>query len=258
MTAHEHILQLRPCAGFGNRLRALVSGMCAAQDAERYLQVRWCQEVGICRGDLLTFFTPTSFPKFVMIENVVPGTASIDEIPCNSPADWDHAFQQCNSTISPVSIASHAHFHQTDPERWTNHLRTLQPNPRLKAQILNLFQNSTTVVGVHVRRTDNHMSIKNSPTAAFIDAMDAYPQTTMFFVASDDDRERIAMQARFPGRILTAARFLERTTTNGGVDAFLDFLGLSMCSEILGSHYSSFNEMAAAYGGIQLKVIKTT
>jgi hypothetical protein len=85
--------------------------------------------------------------------------------------------------------------------------------------------------------------------------MAAYPLTTLFFVASDDDSERKTMQARFPGRILVAASIIDRFTFNGGVNSFLDFLGLSKCSEILGSASSSFSEMAAAYGGIPLKIV---
>jgi hypothetical protein len=255
MPVPEHFIDLTPSAGFGNRLRALISGICAAEDCNRILHVLWRQEVGVYRGELTIIFSEQSFPSFVRIESIAPGSEEDpNQTLCNSPDDWSAVLQTINSSILPVSIKSYGQFYQSDPLRWMHHLQSLQPNPIFKAFIDNLFSNRS-VVGVHIRRTDNIISIQNSPTSAFVAAMRAYPRTTFFFVASDDDSERKTMQAIFPGRILIAASIIDRLTVNGGVNSFLDFLGLSMCSEILGSASSSFSEMAAAYGGISLKVI---
>jgi hypothetical protein len=251
----EHLIDLTPAAGFGNRLRAIISGICAAEDYNRILHVLWRQEVGVCRGELLNFFMKGSFPSFVQIESVQPGSPeSPNQIACNSADEWSTVKEKMNSSILPVSIKSHGQFHQSDPVRWKRYLQALQPNPMYKAVIEQLFINKS-VVGVHIRRTDHIISIQNSPTAAFVTAMRAYPPTTFFFVASDSETERKTMETIFPGRILIAASILDRMTVNGGVSSFLDFLGLSMCSEILGSASSSFSEMAAAYGGKTLKVI---
>ena len=255
MSVPEHFIDLTPSAGFGNRLRALISGICAAEDCNRILHVLWRQEVGVYRGELTIVFTEQSFPSFVRIESIAPDSPEDpNQTLCNSPDDWSALLQTINSSILPVSIKSYGQFYQSDPVRWTRHLQSLQPNPIFKAFIDNLFS-SRPVVGVHIRRTDHIISIQNSPTSAFVAAMRAYPRTTLFFVASDDDSERKTMQAIFPGRILVAASIIDRFTVNGGVNSFLDFLGLSMCSEILGSASSSFSEMAAAYGGIPLKVV---
>ena len=251
----EHYIHLTPSAGFGNRLRALISGICAAEDCNRILHVLWRQEVGVYRGELTTLFTEQSLPPFVRVESITPGSEEDpDLITCNSPDDWSAVLQTINSSILPVAIKSYGQFYQSDPVRWTRHLQSLRPNPIFKAFIDNLFSNRS-VVGVHIRRTDHTISIQNSPTPAFVAAMRAYPSTTLFFVASDDDSERKTMQAIFPGRILVAASIIDRFTFNGGVNSFLDFLGLSMTSEILGSASSSFSEMAAAYGGIPLKIV---
>jgi hypothetical protein len=111
-------------------------------------------------------------------------------------------------------------------------------------------------MGIHIRRTDHLAAIQKSPTEAFIKAMREYPPETRFFVATDSEAERNALKVVFGQRILTIATVLNRETFVGGVDAFLDFLGLSLCSEILGSAESSFSQMAAAYGGCPLKVIR--
>ena len=255
MTTHEHFIDLTPGAGFGNRLRAIISGICAAEDCNRILHVLWRQEVGICRGELLNFFMKDSLPPFVQIESIIPSSPEQpNQIACNSPDEWVAIQEKINSSILPVAIKSHGQFHQSDPARWKQHLQALQPNPMYKAIIDYLFRDKS-VVGVHIRRTDHIISIQNSPTSHFVAAMRAYPPTTFFFVASDSETERKTMQTIFPGQILIIASILDRMTMNGGVNSFLDFLGLSMCSEILGSDSSSFSEMAAAYGDKPLKII---
>jgi len=116
---------------------------------------------------------------------------------------------------------------------------------------------SGPIVGVHIRRGDNNASIKESPSELFWEAMTAYPEATMFYVATDSMEEREEAVRRFPGRILTgSATILSRNDPFGCREAMLDFYCLSRCSEILGSYYSSFSEMAAAYGGVPLRVMK--
>jgi hypothetical protein len=113
------------------------------------------------------------------------------------------------------------------------------------------------IVGVHIRRGDNRTSIQESPSELFWEAMAAYDPSVIFYLATDSMREREEAERRFPGRILTGSgTILSRNDPFGCREGMLDFYCLSRCSEILGSYYSSFSEMAAAYGGAPLRVIK--
>lgn len=170
---------------------------------------------------------------------------------CLSQNDWD-----TERRLQSITIKSYGHFHRTDPERWLQYFRGLKPKKKLLDKLDTTFQGQKAV-GVHIRRTDNTHSIKGSPTAAFFEAMDQYPPTTLFYVATDDISERYALVNRYPGRLLPRATLnLERHTRKGVEGAALEFFALARCTEVLGSAASSFSELAALYGGCPLKVIR--
>lgn len=217
--------------------------------------MHWREEVGICRGKFTDMFTPESIPPFMFVRYVDFRTpTATDEILCNSQQVWDTL--AARPARIPITINSYGQFHTTDSNRWLNHLRALKPNPFYLARVKAVLKEGSPIMGIHIRRTDHLAAIQKSPTEAFIKAMREYPPETRFFVATDSEAERNALKVVFGQRILTIATVLNRETFVGGVDAFLDFLGLSLCSEILGSAESSFSQMAAAYGGCPLKVIR--
>lgn len=231
-------MQLQVCAGLANRLRATVSGLCAAEDLSENLILSWPLEFsfGAAWDDLF-----------------YPINATIIRSPLDSPkmclnkADW-------SSQQPPIKIKSYGQFHRTDQPRWLGHLRSLRPKEVYLQRVRALF-GETRPVGVHIRRTDNVHSILNSPTESFIKEMLKLPEA-VFFIATDDKKELELISREFPGRILSQSTHLNRHTLEGIQDAFVDFLALSQCSQILGSAASSFSEIAAAYGDIPMHVIR--
>jgi hypothetical protein len=178
---------------------------------------------------------------------------------CLSPADWERIAAGWRDPRLEVNLKSCGQFYERDMGRWLAALRSLRPRPALEAHVDEVLRagGSGPLVGVHIRRTDNAKAIAESPTAAFVVLMDAYPPETRFVVATDDAAERAFFESRYGGdRVITVAEVLNRSSTLGGIDAFLDFLALSKCQEILGSFNSSFSELAAAYGGCPLKVVR--
>jgi len=247
-------IQLQPCAGLANRLRALVSGICGAEDLRRPLRIIWTREYGVYAADFAELFNlpAMDLPEWISIHDVGMGDTGAQQ--CLTPADW--LIETRKPPFIPIAIKSYGQFHQSDPVRWQRWLRALKPHPRL-ASLLNSILNGAKPVGVHLRRGDNAQAIAQSPTEAFEAAMDAYPDDTVFFVSSDHAGDKARLIARYPGRVLVAATTLDRLSLQGGLQAFLDFLGLARCTEILGSAGSSFSEIAALYGGCKLRVIKS-
>lgn len=114
------------------------------------------------------------------------------------------------------------------------------------------------VVGVHVRRTDQVMSTKHSPTSAFITLMqnelEARPKTR-FFLATDDRREESMIREAFPDIVLThTKKSLDRNEPHAIRDALIDMYCLSRCRKIIGSYSSTFCQAAAQIGGIELQL----
>lgn len=253
-------LELIPCAGFANRLRAMVSGMCAAEDLSSSLLVLWKQEPNILIAPFSFLFDTETLPAFLQIEEAVgqPHSGWLTAREVITQEDWDSWLDHVGSA-RPIKIKSHGHFYRNAPERWLNHLRSLQMNIAIQAERDIIFGDvyDRQVVGVHIRRGDNKRAIKESPTELFIDAMAAYPKSTLFYLATDSMEERRTILANFLERVIVGSQDIAgRNDPFGCREAVLDFLCLSKCSEILGSYYSSFGEMAAAYGGVPLRVLR--
>lgn len=113
-------------------------------------------------------------------------------------------------------------------------------------------------VGVHIRRTDNAVSMGKSTTEQFVAEMErelaAHPETR-FFLATDDQSEEDFLRSRFPGRILSNQhRTIDRNSVAGMHDALLDLYCLAASDKLIGSYWSSFTDIAADMRGIE-KVI---
>ena len=231
----ERHIYLQVCAGLANRLRATVSGIRAAEELGCGITISWPKEAVFGatwsdlfeRGDLPTWIqftdTPIKGAKICLTADEFAAAAAL-------PGD--------------IRIKSYGCFRPLD----TQWLRRLKPRP----EFLPTFGSP---VGVHIRRTDNIASILNSPTPAFHAAIAALPATKLF-LATDDPKERTAFIYSYPGRVVTLpTECYHRDLKEGIEQGFREFLGLAACSEILGSVGSSFSELAAAYGGVPLRLI---
>lgn len=255
------VLEIHPCAGLANRLRAVASAICAAQDLSRACVIVWKQEPGIYTGTFRAIIDVDSLPVGVYVNDGTYVQSDHKQQMCLSPADWERIATGWRDPRLHINLKSFGHFYQKDEARWLAALRSLRPKPTLESHVCKILgldpDSRPPLVGVHIRRTDNLKAIQESPTAAFVVLMDAYPPETRFVVATDDPVERAFFEERYGGdRVITVAEVLNRTSSMGSIDAFLDLLALSKCQEILGSFHSSFSEIAAAYGGCPLKIVR--
>ncbi len=251
-------LTFEACAGLGNRLRALASAMAAASDLSRNLLVIWCVRPNEMFGRFRDLFNTDLLPPWVVeFAGYQPKLWDGAQKEILSQADWD-AFCVKHEPSHQIIIKSHGQFYSRNQAKFLQMLRSLRPNPAIYKI---LYESLGTAdmkqfVGVHIRRTDNQKAIRASPTPAFVVAMQSYPVTQKFYVATDDEVEREFLVQLFGAeRIKFAANNLDRNHPVGAFDSMVDFVALSMCREVLGSVVSSFSEMAAAYGGTPLKLV---
>jgi len=262
MAAASPPLELMPCAGLANKLRAIVSGMCWAQDMDTRLHVVWRSEIRLLIGQFYTYFDIQSVPSWVTIEEclTVPNS-SWNDVRTICSADEFVQYMEQHMDRRPYRLKSYSRFHNSDNERWLDMLRCLKPHPNFLVRRNQIFGPvGAPVVGVHIRRTDNAKSIKFSPSHLFWDAMEACSPDTVFYIATDDPAERREAIRRFgAARILVGyATILGRDTMEGGHQGMLDMYCLSTCSKILGSYWSSFSEMAAAWGNVPLETMNAS
>ncbi len=114
-------------------------------------------------------------------------------------------------------------------------------------------------VGIHIRRSDNILSIKHSPTEEFekiMSGMIASGYCNHFFLSTDSPEEERRLVERFGDKILSHPKnTFDRNVCNSIKDAIIDLYCLAGCKQIVGSYWSSFSETAANIGNKELIII---
>jgi hypothetical protein len=109
-------------------------------------------------------------------------------------------------------------------------------------------------IGIHIRRTDNRISIENSPTELFAQSIEkeiALNPNVNFFLASDCATTKQQLYNRYGDRIITNFDKSERATKEGIQQALVELYTLSRARKIYGSYWSSFSHTAADISGIE-------
>lgn len=116
------------------------------------------------------------------------------------------------------------------------------------------------VVGCHIRRTDNAISIKNSSIEKFerqLDALfEADAEVKVFLCSDDEDVKRHFVERYGDCKIVTRHSVLERDSWRGIADAVVEMWLLSRARVIYGSYWSSFSDISASLGHSKLVVVK--
>ncbi len=236
-------------AGMGNRIRALVSAICLAEDLGETLHVIWPANDPACMIRFDDLFEKSTLPKWVQIDMGPLEGKSIELQTEDDFKNW------LSSPLPRLPIRSHQPFYKYEDEQWLKILRSLKPNSNI--QVTHPFLNESCV-GVHIRRGDHQKAKNFSPLELFIEKMKEESQTTKFIIATDSVSVKRELEALFGERVWFPAQSLSRMTRAGMQSALLDFLALSKCTKILGSYDSSFSKVAALYGNVPFFVIKTS
>ncbi len=120
--------------------------------------------------------------------------------------------------------------------------------------IVKLFAPNT--IGIHVRRTDNIESIRQSPLELFIEKMRKEIEQdphVCFYLASDDKTVKEELLRLFPNQIITSNGNTLRDNLEGMKFAVTELYCLSKTNKIIGSHYSSYSHIAAQLGKIPIE-----
>ena len=117
-------------------------------------------------------------------------------------------------------------------------------------------QFTSNTIGIHIRRTDNIESIRQSPLELFIEKMKKEIEQdphVCFYLASDDKTVKEKLQLLFPNHIITSSGNTLRNNLEGMKFAVTELFCLSKTNKIIGSHYSSYSHVAAQLGNIPIE-----
>lgn len=256
------MLIIQPSGGLCNRMRVINSAKVLAGRRNEPLIVLWyaCPELNCSFEDLflpvkgLTIHNIHSLkdPRKLFYQLLSRQRFGNDDILQNKTDGTLHeAFFR--SLKNPVYIFTWEHFYPSSD--YSIYVPTKSLQKRIDAMTASF---SGRCVGVHIRRTDNAVSMGKSTTEQFISLMKkelaAFPETR-FFLATDDMAEETLLRKLFPGKIISnETRTLKRDSVDGMHDALLDLYCLSATDKLIGSYWSSFTDIAADMGKIE-KVI---
>lgn len=270
---------VEPFAGLGNRMRVIASAVVLASAVARPLAIYW-----IRRGDL-----NASFDDLFERSSAFTVVDDLGRLQWTRRTHQTSAGRRLAAAVANRIAGVSCCIGENDfPRIWRGEIdlmelarreqrlyiktceelgptdgafRLLIPTSPLRQRIAMVTSRfAPRTIGVHVRGTDHPTARIESPLAAFTTAMDAElarDPDTSFFLCTDEPSVERDFSARYPGRILThAPKALARNSQAAIEDAVIDLFSLSRTQKILGSHRSSFSDVAARVGDIPLEVVK--
>lgn len=133
------------------------------------------------------------------------------------------------------------------------------PTDEIQSKIDSITGNfAGRTIGIHIRRGDNYMSINKNTAedySCFIDETIEKSPDVKFFLATDSEEIKKNLVEKYGSRILYNDSVLERNSVRGMKDAVVDLCCLSRTEKIIGSYYSSFSDLAAELGNIDLTIL---
>lgn len=155
-------------------------------------------------------------------------------------------------------VSSYSEFYRPNNAQYMSELFRLQPSiATLLDEETKLFNDHT--IGVHIRRTDNEVSIAESPLELFVERMNSLIEENPkvnFYLASDSEDVKNEMKRIYKDRVILPNGVLERDSEAGIIQAVIEMYSLSKTSRILGSFYSSYSTMASEIGDISIEYLK--
>lgn len=134
-----------------------------------------------------------------------------------------------------------------------------------KSRIYSISENGKySVIGIHIRRTDNAIAIESSLSNFYYEIIDRYldkKKKVRFYIATDSNEEKENFNTKYNRNgekvVFFAEKIpLDRDSVNGIKAAYIELLTLSLTERIYGSSYSSYSVVAAAINKIQLDLVE--
>jgi len=256
------MLIIQPSGGLCNRMRVINSAWELAKRRKEKLIVLWylCPELN-CPFEAL--FQPTEEIRVINIRSLKDPRKLFYQLTARQRFGNEDILKHKTDGVlhedfykslkNPVYIFTWEHFYPS-----VDYHFYIPTEPLQKRMDSFTARFGKRCVGVHIRRTDNAVSMGKSTTEQFLSLMqaelDAHPET-LFFLATDDKKEEALLREVFPGKILSNEnRSLDRNSVEGIHDALLDLYCLAATKKLIGSYWSSFTDIAADMHGIE-KVI---
>ncbi len=174
----------------------------------------------------------------------------------NSREDWDKIKEQALSTKSKT-IYIEAYY----PFYGDISCDGISFNKKIADKLSAFKEKNGQYVAMHIRRTDNEIAIKNSPTELFyskVEELVKQKASVKIYIATDDRNILEDLQNKYPDNIISEAlgKNLSRRSTEGIQFALYEMMILAGAGTIYASFGSTFSQIANLIGGNEMIVVK--
>lgn len=173
-------------SGFANRLRAMISAIAWGEEIGCSVEIIWDPSNKACMAEIHQLLDVSQFPPWVSFHGA---SVHHDTVEMNSEEAMREALQR---PVEHMKIHSWGQFYQHNPSRFAFWLRKVLPSSEVLTKMEQYWTRylRKSIVGIHIRRGDNHHSRANSPRYLFEKAIQSFPPETRFFLATDDPEEK--------------------------------------------------------------------
>jgi hypothetical protein len=268
---------LEPQGGLANRMRVVASGLAVVRKSNHKLAVIWNLNKELnCDFDLLfnkipdiTFIEKKEKLVFLHRSNQTKFIKKIKAYLRNKILGIDYFITEGDMTdlkfrekINKIIKYKKNIFISTTQKfgHDYNEFKHFVPVNKIQCIInkqIAFFGDNT--IGIHIRQTDNFVSIDNSPVELFVDKIKEEINRNVnvtFFLATDNPILEDKLIKLFGTKIIAYKKELNRNSQQGIIDAVVDMFCLSKTKYIYGSYWSSFSDIASVIGGIDKIILK--
>lgn len=269
---------IEPFAGLANRMRVVASGLWLQEKLHAKLRCVWNESNELnapfemlfkpIEGldvtlNLLTYKTAKASNQPSLIKRVAASLINrrlgIDY--CIKEPNLIKTTWHANANVSKIASKYNSLYFFTCEEFGDTKTKyaLFKPIEEIQSKI-DLLTNKFTkeTIGVHIRRTDNEKAISTSPLDLYIEKMDeAIKNQAMcnFYLSTDDSLVEQELIRKYGQLIITHQKEYSRETIKGIQDAVVDLYCLANTSKLIGSYWSSFTDVAAKIGNIDLDIV---
>lgn len=266
-----------PVGGLANRMRAIASAVSLAEEINNNLRIIWFRDWAM-KAKFNKLFEKIEL-SLIDLKEATYLDLLINDRPrrrnlyfpylpqtflYNNRIYEDSVAKACENDFDLRKWAKDKNVYISSFYQFVNYNKTLikkifVPKYEIREQIESynkLFNQNT--IGVHIRRTDNNASIKNSPIELFIEIIDLNIKEndeTNIFLATDSIEVKDLLLKRYGSRIITSSNNFKRDSFDGVRDGVIDMFTLANTKKIYGSFGSSFSELASQINNVPLEIV---
>lgn len=260
---------INPVAGLCNRMRFILSAIYVGYALNRKIVINW-NKAKNCAFEFEDLFEPIDLPNVCFCKNGVrkilyrtdgPKTFNSFSLLRNILGyqqflnyDYDKEKIGIEKIVMPAKdVYIQSFFSISRHYSLSKIFKPISDIQSIIDEVTTKFNSDT--IGVHIRRTDHKDAIAFSSISDFENMMMRelkFCPNSNFYLATDDEDVKHSLIENFGDKIICYSAPLTRESVEGMKAALVDLYCLSKTTKIYGSKGSSYSEIAAELGNIDL------